>query len=400
MRRLRTVRQQMAAETPVWLVACLLLGSTLGGCTAVPYARGPGGAATNWSGAANQPVSLFENTGWRWWEGFRNPAVADPSLVMLEPYTPNRIPVVFIHGLLSDVATWEPAVRALQCDPWFRTHYQVWAFRYSTGGSYLGSAADLRTRMRNFTAALDPDGTNPALQNMVLVGHSMGGLLAKLQVAPPGGRLWSAVASRPVDAYAVEPAIRQRWDEMFFYTPLPGVTRIVYVATPHGGSELTTGRLARFARNLVQLPQAAVESFAQLAQDNGEALAADDRRRGPTSIDHLAPTSPVLQAVAALQTPPTVTTHTIIGTGRLMRDGQHGTGDRVVSVCAARTPGTVSEKLVRATHTQIQRDPETLCELRRILEEHLVAVGGTAGPVIPYRHGQAPPAGGMAALAL
>src|SRR6185437_8867600 len=104
------------------------------------------------------------------------------QLVMLAPYQPGKIPVVFVHGLLSDPTTWITLGNSLNSQPWFRERYQVWAFRYPSGVPFLISAATLRRELNAAIAASPGAAEDPAVSQMVLIGHSMGGLISKLQV--------------------------------------------------------------------------------------------------------------------------------------------------------------------------------------------------------------------------
>ena len=117
-------------------------------------------------------------------EGMMNPAAWEnlTRLYMLQPYDPNKIPVVFVHGLLSSPTTWAPMFNGLMGDPELRARYQFWFFRYPTGNPMLFSAGSLRASLDEARRVFDPDGNNPAFGDMVVVGHSMGGLLTKTLV--------------------------------------------------------------------------------------------------------------------------------------------------------------------------------------------------------------------------
>ena len=87
-------------------------------------------------------------------------------------------------------------------------------------------------------AELDPQGTDPALRRMVLIGHSQGGLLAKLTVVDSGTRFWDNVSETPFEALRVSDETRAILRRSLFVTPLPFVNRVVFVATPHRGSDV------------------------------------------------------------------------------------------------------------------------------------------------------------------
>jgi hypothetical protein len=104
------------------------------------------------------------------------------QLAAIEPYQPGRIPVVFVHGTASSAARWAEMFNELQNDPRIRPRYQFWFFTYETGNPVLYSAMRLRESLETALRTVDPGGHDPALREMVLIGHSQGGLLVKLMV--------------------------------------------------------------------------------------------------------------------------------------------------------------------------------------------------------------------------
>ncbi|MBV8431127.1 MAG: alpha/beta fold hydrolase [Solirubrobacterales bacterium] len=122
------------------------------------------------------------------------------GLSLLRPYRRGRIPVVLIHGLWSSPWSWSRMVEPLEADDPIRERYQFWTFGYSTGDPIPYSADLLRRALREARAKLDPDAEDPAFDRMVLVGHSMGGLLTKMMIQESESRFWSALAVRPFDS--------------------------------------------------------------------------------------------------------------------------------------------------------------------------------------------------------
>jgi hypothetical protein len=54
-------------------------------------------------------------------------------LMRLQPYDPNRIPVILVHGLGDAPVTWVPMINTLRSDPEIRRRYQFWFYSYPSG---------------------------------------------------------------------------------------------------------------------------------------------------------------------------------------------------------------------------------------------------------------------------
>ncbi len=296
--------------------------------------------------------------------------VSEDGLFLIEPYQRGKIPVVFAHGLLSNPATWMDMANDLRAIPGFMDHYQVWGYRYATGGPFLYAATVLRRDLARIVATVDPEGQDQALRQMVLVGHSMGGLVAKLQVVNSGDRLWRAAAKRSLDQIAADAKTRGELAELFFFAPNTGVRRVVFIATPHQGSPWASRPTGKFAAHLVRSDPADVDRHRRLVAANPGVFSKEIQGRIPTSIDMLESDSPMLRTIRCLPVAPHVRVHSIIGTGRPLP--RNGPGDGVVSITSASYPGSVSQFAVAADHLTVHRDPRTTEEVARILRVHLM----------------------------
>ena len=114
----------------------------------------------------------------------------------MEPYSPGQIPVVFVHGTASSPVWWAEMWNTLNADPVLRKHYQFWVFNYASGNPITYTAGILRNDLMDQVKTLDPDGKDPALRHMVIIGHSQGGLLAKLTATDTGDKLWQMFPRR------------------------------------------------------------------------------------------------------------------------------------------------------------------------------------------------------------
>ena len=207
------------------------------------------------------------------------------------------------------------------------------------------------------------------MRNLVLVGHSMGGLHAKLQVVAPGDQVWQAVAKVPFDQIRLRPELRRQVARAYFFEPLPFVNRIVCIATPHKGSVLASLGLGRLASLSVRTPPESKLIHDEAVRLNPGKFQPEYERSTPTSVDLLQPKSRMLTSIARLRPPCWVTMHSIVGDGHSWCVGVRD--DCVVSVESAHTEGAVSEVYVPATHTKVHHHPRTIAEVRRILVQHL-----------------------------
>jgi len=300
-------------------------------------------------------------------QGFLDPGETDvqPRLFMMEPYQRGKIPVVFIHGLLSDPITWLDAVNELRANNDLYQRYQFWYYRYPTGGGVLESAAKLREQLLLARESSDPTGQDAAMTRMVLIGHSMGGLVARLQVAYSHDILWRHAARQPIEAVLATPEIRERLERDFFFDPSPLVSRVVFIGTPHRGATMARRLVGRFASSLVRSEE---PPYRQLMDQNRDIFYEYLHEAPPTSIDLLEPSNPLLEALARMPVGRHVRLHSIVGTGGTMLSGEPGDG--VVPLSSSRLGGVCSELLVSANHGELHHDPAAIAELRRILREH------------------------------
>lgn len=310
-------------------------------------------------------------------QDFMHPGRPDGNsgLRMLEPYQPGRVPVVLVHGLLSDKFTWIPLVNDLRSVPWVNSRCQIWTFQYPTGQPFLQSAATMRQALRDMAGVYDPQNRDPAQQQVVLIGHSMGGLVSKLQITYSGNALWDRVATRPFSELRADPQQRDAIAKMFFFDPLPSVKRVVFLGTPHLGSFWAQSLYGRFGSSLVRMPRDSDDLIASLSKSNPKMFNSTLRNGIPTSIDLLKPDSPLLLGMQQLSINPSVKIHTIAGNGVPFSDGTPADG--VVALESARHPGAVSERFINAGHNDLPDNPETTAEILRILTEHLQQIDAT-----------------------
>jgi pimeloyl-ACP methyl ester carboxylesterase len=298
------------------------------------------------------------------------------GLYMLEPYQPGKIPVIMVHGVWSSPITWMAMFNDLRGAPEIRSRYQFWFYLYPSGQPFWYSAADLRKNLAETRELLDPGHRQPALDQMVLVGHSMGGLLARLQTINSADQFWRTVSDQPFQEIKASDEVRQELAGAFFFGPSPSVRRVITIGTPYRGSEFVNSTTRWLSSKIIKLPKMFISSRQQLHADNPGAFKDPSIIDVDTSIDSLAPDSPVLPVMLKSQPAPWVHCHTIIGVipdngllGKVV-----GEGDGVVSYASAHLDHVDSEIVVNADHTTVHSHPLTVLEVHRILLAHLAEV--------------------------
>lgn len=294
------------------------------------------------------------------------------NLGTIEPYRRGKIPVVLVHGTASSLVRWAELINEMMADPRIAQRYQLWVFTYNTGDPILFSAGILHQSLQEAVQLFDPEGQDPALRKMVVIGHSQGGLLAKLTVIDSGTRFWDYVSKKSIDELDVKPETREVLRRSFFFTPLPFVSDIIYMATPHRGSYAAAGGIAHWLADIVTLPASILSTGLEVAR----ALARDEPGLAstllkiPSSVHSMDPSRPFTKILSSMPMNPAVEVHSIIAvTGKKPLEED---GDGIVAYQSAHIMEAVSEKVIQSGHS-VQGHPEAIEEIRRILLEHALA---------------------------
>lgn len=289
-----------------------------------------------------------------------------PHLYLMQPYDPNKRILLMVHGLASSPEAWVNVANELMGDEKLRQHYQIWQFYYPTnmpiGLNHEAIRQTLDDAMRNF----DPGDSNRASRGMVIVGHSMGGIIARLMVSSSGDALWDSLVAGKVHDKARLDLIRRRTARILRFEPLPHVDRAVFIAAPHRGTDLAGSRLGRWIGRMVRMPLATLERFSDIIPDLTPGTDRASRRTSiPTSIDNLDKSDAFVRAAADLPISTRVHYHSIIAQRRPAVP-LDASDDGLVPYWSSHLEGAASEKIVHAGHS-VQEAPQAVMELKRIL---------------------------------
>ena len=283
-------------------------------------------------------------------QGTLAPSLQEDRLTLLEPYDPQRIPVVLVHGLFSHPRMWRDVVNELRADPALRGRFQFWIFSYPTGWPILYSGLRLREQLTALYATL-PIKPPP----LILIGHSMGGLLSQLQAVNPGRTLWDANFGKNSDRmFAALPASNINKRSMIF-TANPHLSRIVFICVPHRGSKIAKWSLVRMLASTIRLPRYLLNATLDLPH-------LGTRTTKINGLTRLAPDNPTFPALDGLKL--TVPFHSIIGDRG--KGDTPNSSDGAVQYWSSHLDGAQSERIVPANHGAYDH-PDTIAELKRIL---------------------------------
>ena len=294
------------------------------------------------------------------------------GLYILTPYDKNKIPVVFVHGVLSYPRTWVQTINTLLMDPTIRKKYQFWLFAYPSGNPVLFSAAKLRKDLLKAQKMYDPGSQNKKFNQMVIVGHSMGGLLTKVMVQDSKNILLNALTKgKPLSDFDLTKKEEAFIKEMLVYKPLPFVKRVIFISVPHRGSTMTRWWLADLAAKLVNLPAHLAEDIKNIQKKvlvKTGLKKKENTIKVSTGVDNLDPENSFIKLSSNIPISKNVKYHSIIGNKE--KAGVPGGTDGIVDYSSSHLEGAESELIIKSEHSAHQQ-PLAIKEIKRILLKHL-----------------------------
>lgn len=296
-----------------------------------------------------------------------------PHLYMLEPYNPKKKVIVLVHGLASSPEAWIRLTNDIMGDAVLRENFQVWQVFYSTNMPIIESRFQIYALLNQAFAQVDS--TAPAKKDAVLIGHSMGGIIARLLVsdADVTKKALAMMNNRQLNKYQKLPIISQR----LVINDIPNFSRAIFLATPHKGTDYADRWFTKAARKIIRIPGAFLSAITDSIQtqdlDVKELLTQIDHgliQNGPSDLSHQ---SKFMELTKDINPRKGLMFHSIMG-NITDSDDLNIISDDVVTYQSAHLDGAVSEKIIKGGHS-IQETPEAILELRRILRLHLIQLG-------------------------
>ncbi|MEQ1843814.1 MAG: alpha/beta hydrolase, partial [Verrucomicrobiales bacterium] len=268
------------------------------------------------------------------------------GIALTEPYDPSRIPVILIHGLVSVPIIWRDTIPRMLVDPEISRRYQFWVFMYPSSYPVAQSALLLREELAAVRAKYDPNGNDPLSTNVVVAGHSMGGVLAHALVTDFGDNFWNEFSDVPIDEFPVPPEKREVLRKLAYFEPDPAVRRIIFYSAPHGGAEMAESGLVGLISKTAELPGEVFQAgmlATQKSEWEGLPLKVDLDEK-VTSVYSLRPGAPMLAAFKKSPIRKGVIYHSVIGDRG--KGDTPDSSDGVVPYWSSHLDGAASELIV------------------------------------------------------
>lgn len=299
----------------------------------------------------------------------RERSIERPHLYLMQPYDPGRRVIVLVHGLASSPEAWVNVANEIMGDERLQQHYQIWQVYYPTNFPIAVSHFQIRNAVQDVLQNFDPDRTASASRDMVVIGHSMGGLIARLMVSSSKG----TALSRLIEESDLNGRRKQRLQTslgpLIDFTPMPEVRRAIFLAAPHRGTPFARTRLSMLLAKFVRLPLTVLQGLVDVVPGGDAAAGNGASVRLPNSIDNLRDDDNFVRAAADIPISQNVRYHSVIA--RVSADGAlEDADDGLVPYRSAHLPKAISEKVIVSGHS-VQESASAVLEVRRILHRDL-----------------------------
>src|SRR5438874_8615962 len=284
---------------------------------------------------------------------------ATARVARMEPYNPNKTVVLVVHGLMDTPATWVPLINDLRSDKYIRQNYQFWFYSYPSGYPYPYSALILRQELDAIEKKF------PLRKKMVVIGHSMGGCISRTLITDTGNKLWIEAFGRPPAEIEMPAQSKHLLEEAIILKHRPEIGRVIFMSTPHRGSDLASNWIGRIGSMLVKTPSKLITIGQTIRENMSPDPAALQLKRFPNSIDTLAPNNRFVVAINKVPITPGIPYYTILGDRG--RGDSPNSSDGVVPYWSSHLDGARSEFIAPCNHGS-PLNPQAIAEVHRILK--------------------------------
>jgi pimeloyl-ACP methyl ester carboxylesterase len=284
---------------------------------------------------------------------------ATARVARMEPYNPNKSVVLFVHGLMDTPATWVPMLNDLRADKDIRANYQFWFYSYPSGYPYPYSALILRQELDAIEKKF------PLRRKMVLIGHSMGGCISRTLITDTGNKLWMEAFGRPPAETEMPADSKHLLEQAIILKHRPEIGRVIFMSTPHRGSDLARNWIGRIGSMLVKTPSKLITIGRTIREAATPDPAALQLKRFPNSVDTLAPNNRFVVAINKVPITPGIPYYTILGDRG--RGDSPNSSDGVVPYWSSHLDGARSEFIAPCNHGS-PLNPQAIAEVHRILK--------------------------------
>ena len=285
-------------------------------------------------------------------------------LARLQPYAPEKIPVICVHGLMDSPATWAPLINNLRADPAIRARYQFWFYSYPSGYPYPHSAAIFRKQLDAITQQ------HPGHKDAILIGHSMGVCISRLMITDSGDKVWRDIFGKSPADTQLTPETRAMFADALIFKKRQDVSRVIFIAAPLRGSDIASGGFARSASSLVKSPAALLKAGSEALQSVTATADSLNLKRMPNSVDTMSPKNRFVQIINEIEPATDIPYHVIVGDrgkGGNPDRTEPSKGDGFVPYWSSHMEGAKSELIVPSNHSAHQ-NPQAIAEVKRILK--------------------------------
>jgi hypothetical protein len=177
--------------------------------------------------------------------------------------------------------------------------------------------------------------------------------------------LWNGYFAKPPKEVSIDPETKKFVENLLIFRHRSEVSRVIFISTPHRGSEIASNWIGHIGISLMKLPGSMTKTEAAVAPfKRGASTAKAGKLHFPTSIDTLSPKSWFVLALNTLPIADHIRYHSIIGDRG--RGDTPNSSDGVVPYWSSHLEGAQSERIVPSDHGAHQ-NKEGIDEVHRIL---------------------------------